>query len=122
MLVRKVLIAAYRDGQYGVKTERLVNPTWKQLEARIHELDRLFRPFLWFYTEPDAEDGDQPNFEIIGGNGVFAIQSRIDGNTWSYYDPSKGDKEVAVWESDQGASVPEKSTCSDVQAVLRITK
>jgi hypothetical protein len=114
------MVMTYPDGQYGAISEWLINPAWKEIETAIRKLDRLYYPFIWLYIDPNADDNEQPDIEVVGGNGVYAIQSCINGKTWTYYDPSKGDKDIIVWESDQGASLPESKTCSDLQIVLRI--
>jgi hypothetical protein len=122
MLVRKVLTVEYDADGLGCESRWLANPTWEQIEWEIWRLDRFCHPFVWFYLNDAAQGGDVPEFEIIGGGGIYAIQATVNGKRWMYRDPTKGDGEVDVWTSDQGASVPEKSICSDTDAVLAITR
>jgi hypothetical protein len=122
MIVHKVLVEEYRDDGRGREPRWLVNPTWEQMEQAIRSLDRFRRPFVWLYLSEAAQDGDVPEFEIIGGGGAYAMQATVNGDRLMYRDPAKGDRSVDVWTSDQGALVPEENVCSDIDAVLAIAR
>ena len=123
MVVKKVFVEG--DGSDGRADESrwLAGPTWQQVEQSLLALDRDRRPFVWFYVDPEAAEDDVPAFEVVGGDGAYAmVGNEPDGSRLLYLDEQKGRELVAVWVSDQGAEVEARHVCEDVQTVLRATK
>lgn len=68
----------------------------------------------------DYEAG--PDFSVMGGEGMYTLESIIDGAYYRYYDSTLGDEEVQVWRSDQGYACEKKYCCLSLDTVLRATR
>lgn len=121
MSIAKVYVEHYPE-QYGPKGFWIENPTWCELEMEIRRLDRDVFPFIWCYLKPEAADTDVPEFEIIGGSGAFAVCAHIEGRACYVYNGSKGEEEIDIWISDQGAAIPEQYVVDDLEHVIAITR
>jgi hypothetical protein len=115
----KLLLTVYRDDGWGAESRWILSPTWNDVEAAIHELDRFRHPFVWMYLSQDASVNDLPDFEVTGGDGAYAMNGLIDGEQVRYFDPAGGEDLIAIWTSDQGAEFASKYICWDVRVVLQ---
>ena len=59
-------------------------------------------------------------FCVCGGAGRWALFQFM--GDWQYEDSSGGEREVRLWDSDQGYYCLEKNVLTDIEKVLRITK
>jgi hypothetical protein len=110
-------IRYYRDGRHW-DTERVDSPSWADVEKAVRRMDNYCFPIVELScTESDEDDA---MFNVCGGDGRWAL-FHIMGE-WQYIDPTGGDAEVRLWDSDQGYYCQEKNILTDVEKVLRITK
>ena len=123
MLVKVMEVIHYpADGSVWEST-KIHNPTWKAIAAAIRRLDRDEWPFLWLHTgEPVDLDLSEGTLNLMGGRGEYAISFFNRGGETNYWDESRSDKLIRIWESDQGSIQPEKNLCKDLALVLRIAK
>jgi hypothetical protein len=117
-----MLIGQYDENGWGGRTQAVIRPCWEEVESAVRALNRFTRPFVWFYNDEHADQGDEPDLEILGGEGAFAIQGLRAGKAFRFSDQARGDEPVAVWISDQGAEMPARYVCHDLNIVLRATK
>lgn len=121
MKVQLLQVTIYNDSGGAWRTERVHHPTWDGIEAAIRRLDRFRYPFIWLYRSAEVDQDTPPEFNVMGGEGEFAIDSIADGAYHRYYDQSRGDEEIEIWRSDQGATFEAKYCCSSLAIVLRAT-
>ena len=98
------------------------NPTWNVIERSIRKLDRDLFPFVFLHFDENAGQDEVADVEVIGGCGAYCIGFKEDGVLKYYIDLEKGDTEVLIWESDQGACIPERKVWYDLELALRIVK
>jgi hypothetical protein len=122
MLIKLLRTTMYDEMGLAWRTEDVQNPTWEAIEAAIQRLDRFRYPFFWLFRELDVAADDVPDFTVIGGEGVFAIDCRANDTDYRYFDPTRGDGEIVVWRSDQGAAFEEKYCCFSTATVLQATR
>ena len=113
------MITRYESSTGPYRTEWIRNPKWQDVEHAIRALDRDLLPFVWMYHDPNPDpDNDLPDFDITGGDGAYYFAIRGDGYELTFTDESRGDEEVDVWISDQGASFPAFNVCPDVKIAI----
>ncbi len=122
MLVKLLQVHRYREDGSQMEPEDIANLTWRQIEESIRRLDRFCYPFVMLYCAENAEEDDLPDFDVIGGESMYAFECRVDCTEYSYVDPSQGEEEMWVWVSDQGAAFPERNICYDIDIVLQATR
>jgi hypothetical protein len=111
------VIKYYRDYRPW-ESERVLSPVWSDVETAIRRMDNFCFPIVQLNcTEYDDDEGI---FNVIGGNGRFALFQMVAG--WQYEDPAGSDKDVRLWASDQGYFCQERNVLTDIEKVLRITK
>ena len=122
MYAKRLQIVKYESSS-GPWSSRFVDePTWDDIERSIRGLDRDLHPFVFVHFDENAGEDDIPNIEVVGGQSAYSIGFKEDGVLKYYVNSEKGDREVLIWESDQGALVPEKRICDDLELVLEIVK
>jgi hypothetical protein len=130
MLIQLMDITLYEDDGWTWRTEEVRQPTWEAVEAATHRLDRFRFPFVWLYLSAERErghvtndrvliPGSIPDFEVVGGDGEFAMNANLDGRAWRYVDPSRGTAMVPIWRSDQGADFEICYCCPSLETVLQ---
>ncbi len=123
-LIAKFLhVTEYPRSGWGYTTQEIKNPSWQEIESAIRRLDKYCFPFIWIFLTDNTED--IPDFQIIGGKGDYWMSGNVNGyNERRYSNPSvEGeDREVCVWESDQGFSDYESTICHDLEEVLQATR
>jgi hypothetical protein len=111
------VIRYYRDGRHW-DSEQVRSPSWSDAEAAIRRMDNYCFPIVQLNcTEHEDDEGI---FNVIGGDGRWALFHMM--GEWQYEDPSGGDGEVRLWDSDQGYFCKERNVLTDIERVLRITK
>jgi hypothetical protein len=115
------VIRYHRDGRPW-ESERVVAPSWSDVETAIRRMDNYCFPIVMLNPErDDPEDESSEIFNIIGGAGRWALFHMM--GDWQYEDPtSDDDEEVRLWDSDQGYFCQGKNVLKDVEKVLRITR
>ncbi|VTR91512.1 unnamed protein product [Gemmata massiliana] len=58
----------------------------------------------------------------MGGRGEYSLLLSRDSGEAHYYDETRGDAPVRIWESDQGSVTTERNLCNDLPAVLRVVR
>jgi hypothetical protein len=111
------IIRYYRDDR-PQDSKVIFNPTWRDIKDAVRKMDNYCFPIIQLNL--NEEDDDENIFNIIGGNGRFALFHLM--GDWQYEDPNGGDDEVRLWESDQGYYCCAKNVLTDIKKVLRITK
>jgi hypothetical protein len=106
------------DGQY-CRAEKIRHPTWPDIETSILRLDQFQLPFIWLFNSADAAEDALPDFNVIGGNGLYAFDCRAEGREYRYHNPLGGDTEVTLWRRDQGWDCAEKYVCTRLDTVLQ---
>jgi hypothetical protein len=103
---------------------RVDQPSWNDIEAAIRKMDNDCFPIVLLSCRELDEDengfDDEDAFHAIGGNGQFALLHCM--AEWQYEDPDGGERDVRLWESDQGFFCLEKNIIEDIERVLRLVK
>jgi hypothetical protein len=95
------------------------SPQWVLIEEAIRRLDRCLFPFIFLYHDEAAHEDGNPDLQVIGGRGEYAIDfHRPDGKWLTYIDATRRSIEVEIWESDQGSSRPEFELCPDLARTI----
>ena len=122
MHVGQLLITRY-DAPYAPgETDVVVHPTWEAIEAAIVRMERCLFPIVWLYPDPVAAESDLPHFEVVGGEGAYAVVFRAGKKELWLQNPQGGTELVDVWVSDQGASIPASMVCTSLGEVLRAAR
>jgi hypothetical protein len=122
MKVHLLHVTIYDAAGWKWRTERIRNPSWDDIELAIRCLDRFCYPFIWLWQDPDIDDDAIPEFNVMGGDGEYTMDYGPEGTELRYYDPTRGDEEIKVWQSDQGYVSQAKYCCSSLDIVLRVTR
>jgi Immunity protein Imm1 len=126
--VHLLRVTIYDDDGWTWRTEEIQEPTWADIEAAIRRLDRFHYPFVMLYRSTVAklditlEFSDAPDFDVVGGEGEFAMEATTDSSCHRYYDQSRGDELIEIWRSDQGVSFEKKYCCPSLDSVLKATR
>jgi len=108
----------YRDGRPW-DTERVLSPTWPDVEAAIRRMDNYCFPIVQLNTTDDDEN--EALFNVVGGAGRWALFHMM--GEWQYEDAAcLDDEEVRLWESDQGYYCQKKNILTDIEKLLRIVQ
>jgi len=109
----------YRDGGHWDK-ERVVLPSWSDVEAAVRRMDNYCFPIVHLNTTEDEEE--ESIFNIVGGDGRWALFQMM--GEWKYTDREyQGEiDEEWLWESDQGYCCETNELLTDVEKVLRIVR
>lgn len=122
MLVRRLQTIVYGESGWGWRTEDTQEPTWDAIEAAIRRLDRFRYPFIRLFRGKEDAADTVPDFTVIGGEDVFGIDYLVGDTGYRFFDPSRADKEIVIWRSDQGAIFEEKYCCYSLPVVLQATR
>lgn len=111
------------------RSEKVLRPSWPQIEEAIRRLDRYRYPFLFLWASEDEDrhvlDGNNDVFNIIGGKGAYWLSATsVEGGYFERrtVNANAGTDEVQVWTSDQGFATPERNICRDIEAALRAAR
>ena len=118
MAVGLLQITRYDSSTGPWHVDTIVHPAWNAVVAAIRQLDRCFFPFVWLFDDPEAPANSVPQFEVVGGTGAYAVVIRTRGAEQWLQNPLGGSEDVAIWVSDQGASVPASKVCISIFEVL----
>ena len=119
--VHQMTVAQYDTEGRSLGPERVIEPTWNDVEAAIRRMDNYCFPFICLNTDAlDPEDEGLDSFWIIGGGGRWALLQA--SGDWQYEDAAGGNEEVRLWDSDQGYFCKQKNILTDPSKVLRITR
>ncbi len=97
------------------------NSDLEKIINSIKQMNRFTYPIINIrFTEYD--DSDYMN--IMGGNGAFSteVQSSEHERYIRYIDLDKGKEYIQLWESDQGAAIPEYNVCYNIKKVIAIAE
>ena len=94
-MVQVMDLTLYEDDGRTWRTEEVRQPTWETVEVAIRRLDRSHLPFVWLYLGAEREQGHVtearvlipgsiPDFEVVGGDGEYAMNANREGRTWRY--------------------------------------
>lgn len=122
MEVKLIHVTVYDGGGWTWRSEDIRNPTWDDVETAIRRLDRFHYPFVGLFLSTDSEPYTYPNFNVIGGEGEFAMDSMADSAYYRYYEQTRGDEMIEIWRSDQGAAFEAKHCCPSLDTTLRATR
>ena len=111
------IIQYFRDSRPWI-AEDILSPKWQQVEHAIRKMDNYCFPIVQLNLTEFEDDEDI--FNIMGGDGRWALFHMM--GDWQYEDHSGSDKEVRLWESDQGYFCLERNIITDINLVLSITK
>lgn len=122
MLVKLLRAIVYgQDGRVWW-TEGGTAPAWVDIEAAIRRLDRDRFPFIWLFQRVPVEEDALPDFNVIGGEGCYAFDCRVDGVEYRYHEPRHTDGGTVLWRSDQGYVAPAEQVCCDIAMVLQAAR
>ena len=116
-ILRMTVIRYYRDRRPWVAGE-IDSPSWSDVEEAIRRMDNYCFPIVQLNTTDNDED--ENIFNVVGGDGRWALFHMM--GDWQYAEPGGSEKEVRLWESDQGYYCREKNVLTDVEKVLRIVR
>jgi hypothetical protein len=123
MLIRCLTFVVYGETGWGYHLEKIPNPTWDEIVAAIHRLEKFRYPWLWLFTGDEDEDPNVDCLTIMGGKGVYWLAvTTPNTNQLRLFDPNKGTHEIEVWTSDQGYADEERHVTCDIDLVLRVAK
>ena len=111
------VIRYYRD-RPDWDAQQIDSPSWSDVEPAIRRMDNYCFPAVQLNTT--ANDEDENIFNILGGDGRWALFHMM--GEWQYAEPGGSEREVRLWDSDQGYFCCEKNVLRDVEKVLRIVK
>ncbi len=60
-----------------------------------------------------------PDFNVIGGKGLYAFDCRTEDREYRYHNLLGGDTEITLWRSDQGGDCTEKYLCAALDIALQ---
>jgi hypothetical protein len=122
MVVQTLRITIYSPDGSTWRTEEKVHPHWRDIEAAIRRLDQYCYPFIWLYRADHLEENDPYDFDVIGGNDLYALDGIAKGKSFTYVRPDGGAELIRVWRSDQGFETAARYVCQDIDTVLQATK
>jgi len=102
--------------------ELYTQPTWAAIERAIHRLDQYHYPFVWLYRSSIIEEDTPYDFNIIGGNGIYAVGGIVHNKSFRYIQSGASSELVDVWTSDQGFEAEAYYVCRDLEVVLHATQ
>jgi hypothetical protein len=122
----KRLIAIHYPPDMRWKWEAMDTPSpdWPNIEQALRRLDRREWPIVHLRTREDAPGREPENaLTVTGGRGEYSITFMPEkGPELHYFDESRGDKVIRVWETDQGSYEIERHLCNQLAGVLSIAR
>jgi hypothetical protein len=123
MSVRSLSFVTYQENGWDWQLEKVVNPTWHDIVAFVRRLDPFRHPWVWLFIGETDDDVLVDCLTIMGGEGGYWIGlSAGKYEQLRLFNPDKGEKDVAVWTSDQGFADKACYITDDLDLVLRIAK
>jgi len=123
MPIRCLSFVEYGETGWGWHLEKIRNPTWDDVVAAVHRLDKFRYSWILLFIGENDEDATIDCLTIMGGDGVYWVGlSAGKHDQLRLFDPDKSSKEVDLWTSDQGFADYEFHTTNDIDLVLRIAK
>lgn len=105
------------------RREKSRDPSWDEVVAAVHCLDRFRKPWVLLFIGDNDEDPTLDCATIMGGQGVFWVGLSTGRHVQlRLFDPERSGDEVDLWTSDQGFRDYEFHTTTDIDLVLRIAK
>ena len=98
------------------------NPDWLTIESAIKRLDRKEWPFLFLHLVEPIEGSIANALNIMGGRGEYCLVLWQTEVYFHYFDESRSNDLVQIWESDLGFETIEKELCNDLSLVLIIAR
>ncbi len=89
-------------------------PSWPDVQAAIRRMENFCFPIVTLASDASEQDG----LIVVGGPRRYAA-TRLDGS-WIYERPDGGDREVRLWDSDQGFYCHERNVIRRRRKVLEI--
>jgi hypothetical protein len=82
----QVLETVSYDAQGGARRcEKVVRPSWPQIEAAVRRLDRKLHPYMFLWPSESSATRMLDEFcermEIMGGDGLYWLAGTFDGSS-----------------------------------------
>jgi hypothetical protein len=122
MIIQALSATIYDPSGWDWHTELHVTPTWDDIEVAIRRLDQFQHPFVWLYRSGIIQEDTPYDFNVIGGNSLYAFDGMAKGKSFRYIQPNAGHELVDVWTSDQGFVTEAHYVCRELAIVLQATK
>jgi hypothetical protein len=99
------------------------NPSWLTVLEKFKLLDRNEFPFIWLHIS-DYVDGEMPEhgLSVMGGRGEYTFDMWLPGSYLRYFDSSRPNEVIQIWESDQGDFPSKQFCCDNLEFVIKITE
>ena len=129
MHVRVLETLPYQPDGRRRERDKVVAPTWEQIEAAIRRLDGRERPilFLWASDDPDLQliDEFSERLEVLGGAGAYWLAGTFGGYFQrQFLDAAGGSEEVELYPPriEHGFAAAARHVTRDIDQVLRATR
>jgi hypothetical protein len=123
MLFKLALLFRYDDAGCKCVKSHLIEPIWEDVERAVRQLNKFQFPFVWFFRSADAAGDQIPDFEIMGGDGDYALAATDEyGVHRRAKFPTHSHRQIGIWISDQGCEMEEKFVCHDINFVLQVLR
>jgi hypothetical protein len=122
--IRNLIAIHYPPGSWKWEAMDTPGPSWPNIEQALRRLDRREWPMIHLRT-CEHLPGREPQNEltITGGRGEYSLTFMPEkGPELHYFDESRGDEVIRVWETDQGSFEIERHLCNQLARVLSIAK
>jgi hypothetical protein len=121
MKARHLTVVHYPPRQHWRCVE-VRSPSWETVSAAIRQMDDNEHPIVQLsWKDVDTYFDDEESFNIIGGGASgFALLETM--GRWKFDNPTGGDEDVRLWQTDQGYLCKRRNIIDDIDAVLRLTK
>jgi hypothetical protein len=121
MPARHLTIVHYPPGEHWMNLEAAL-PTWEAASAAILKMDDDEYPIVQLsWKDVESCFDDDESFNIIGGRAVgFALFEFFKG--WEFDDPTGGDEDVRLWQSDQGYFCQRRNIIANVEDALTLAR
>jgi hypothetical protein len=98
------------------------SPNWEEVSAAIRQMDDQEYPIVQLsWKDVDTCFDDEASFNIVGGAASgFALFEFVAG--WKFEDPTGGDEDVRLWQSDQGYFCKRRNIIVDIGSVLNLAQ
>ena len=112
------VVQYYRDGRPWT-CDVVPDPKWPDVFAAVEAMDNFYFPIVLLSLQEcerhEEVFADEDAFNIIGGNGRYALFQMIAG--WQFTDPEGSEAETRLWESDQGYFCEERNVVAKEKAM-----
>jgi len=122
MFINLMKVFEYDETGWNCQESQIVAPKWEQVESAVRRLEKFRFPFVWFFLSASVPDNAVPDFEIIGGEGDFAVAGSDGGQHRLIRSGVQGNEPIDVWLSDQGTTIAECFVFHDIEAVLLLLR